>query len=134
MLPTLSLKSKRSNYPRTETFTDYEDILIDLHQEHTGLAIPMYDGVNKDEALAYALVGHGRSSQTNKSKSSKNNRRKKMQEAVRTHYTSVAVATYHYWKQCHLSLLHRLFAFQNRFERLIYMEGSWSVIDRSKSN
>ena len=35
----------------------------------------MYDGVNKDEALAYALVGHGGSSQTTKSKSSKNNKK-----------------------------------------------------------
>ena len=39
---------------QTETFTDYEDVLVDLHQEYIGIAIaiPMYDGVNKDKALA----------------------------------------------------------------------------------
>jgi hypothetical protein len=47
--------------------TIFEEMLIQLHQVSTGIAIPMCSGIDNKDNLSYALVGHRGNSQTNSS-------------------------------------------------------------------
>ena len=66
----------------TRADASFEDMLIELHQVGTGLAIPMRSGMAKnDKVLAYALIGHGGNTHT--TSSSKKKKKKKKESTTR---------------------------------------------------
>jgi len=64
--------------------TTFEDVLIQLHQVSTGVAIPMRSGIHKnDKVLAYALIGHGGNTDTSSRSNSSSSVKKKKKDTAR---------------------------------------------------
>ncbi|KAL7434473.1 hypothetical protein ACHAXM_004092 [Skeletonema potamos] len=59
--------NKEMELEKHHALTCFEDMLIQLHQVSTGIAIPMRSGIDNKDDLSYALVGHGGNRQTNSS-------------------------------------------------------------------